>query len=374
MNFELSEEQQLLQDSVARFVEDHYSLDARRKLADSSQGYSDDHWKQFAELGWLALPFSEEDGGLGGTVIDALVVMEQFGKGLILEPYFATVILGGGVLKRLSASEIRSARISAVMEGQLKLALATTELQSRWDLHDVVSTATPDGEGFVLNGSKSVVLHGASADGIIVSLRTQGGQFDKEGISLFWIDPKADGVSLKAYPTVDGLRAAELTLEKVSVPSDALLGPLHGGFDILDAVAQEATLALSAEGLGAMERLYKDTVEYTQNREQFDHPLSDFQTLQHRMVEMFMEYEQCKSLLYRATLEFAQDGMAASKSVSACKHLVGVAGRFIGENAVQLHGGMGVTEELAIGHYFKRLFVIDTQFGNADYHLERYAA
>jgi len=374
VNFELSEEQQLLQDSVARFVADHYSLDARRKLADSSQGYSDAHWKQFAELGWLALPFSEEDGGLGGTVIDALVVMEQFGKGLILEPYFATVILGGGVLKRLPASEIRSARISAVMEGQLKLALATTELQSRWDLHDVVSTATPDGEGFVLNGSKSVVLHGASADGIIVSLRTQGGQFDEEGISLFWIDPKADGVSLKAYPTVDGLRAAELTLEKVSVPSDALLGPLHGGFDILDAVAQEATLALSAEGLGAMERLYKDTVEYTQNREQFDHPLSDFQTLQHRMVEMFMEYEQCKSLLYRATLEFAQDGMAASKSVSACKHLVGIAGRFIGENAVQLHGGMGVTEELAIGHYFKRLFVIDTQFGNADYHLERYAA
>ena len=374
MNFELSEEQQLLQDSVARFVADHYSLEARRKLADSTQGYSDEHWKQFAELGWLALPFSEEDGGLGGTVIDALVVMEQFGKGLILEPYFATVILGGGVLKRLPATESRAARINAVMEGQLKLALATTELQSRWDLHDVVSTATPDGDGFVLNGAKSVVLHGASADGIIVSLRTQGGQFDKDGISLFWIDPTAEGVSLKAYPTVDGLRAAELTLEKVSVPGDALLGPLHGGYEILDAVAQEATLALSAEGLGAMERLYKDTVEYTQNREQFDHPLSDFQTLQHRMVEMFMEYEQCKSLLYRATLEFAQDGMAASKSVSACKHLVGVAGRFIGENAVQLHGGMGVTEELAIGHYFKRLFVIDTQFGNADYHLERYAA
>ena len=374
MNFELSEEQQLLQDSVARFVADHYSLEARRKLADSTIGYSEDHWKQFAELGWLALPFSEEDGGLGGTVIDAMVVMEQFGKGLILEPYFATVILGGGVLKRLPPSESRTARINAVMEGQMKLALATTELQSRWDLHDVVSTATADGDGFVLNGTKSVVLHGASADGIIVSLRTQGGQFDKDGISLFWVDPKAEGVSLKAYPTVDGLRAAELTLEKVSVPSDALLGPLHGGYEILDAVAQEATLALSAEGLGAMERLYKDTVEYTQNREQFDHPLSDFQTLQHRMVEMFMEYEQCKSLLYRATLEFAQDGMDASKSVSACKHLVGVAGRFIGENAVQLHGGMGVTEELAIGHYFKRLFVIDTQFGNADYHLERYAA
>ena len=374
MNFELSEEQQLLQDSVARFVADHYGLEARRKLADSTLGYSEDHWKQFAELGWLALPFSEEDGGLDGTVIDAMVVMEQFGKGLILEPYFATVILGGGVLRRLPASERRTARINAVIEGQLKLALATTEIQSRWDLHDVVSTATADGDGFVLNGTKSVVLHGASADGIIVSLRTQGGQFDKDGISLFWVDPNADGVSLKAYPTVDGLRAAELTLEKVSVGADALLGPLHGGYEILDAVAQEATLALSAEGLGAMERLYKDTVEYTQNREQFDHPLSEFQTLQHRMVEMFMEYEQCKSLLYRATLEFAQDGMAASKSVSACKHLVGVAGRFIGENAVQLHGGMGVTEELAIGHYFKRLFVIDTQFGNADYHLERYAA
>ena len=248
MNFELSEEQQLLQDSVARFVADHYSLEARRKLADSTQGYSDEHWKQFAELGWLALPFSEEDGGLGGTVIDALVVMEQFGKGLILEPYFATVILGGGVLKRLPGSESRTARINAVMEGQLKLALATTELQSRWDLNDVVSTATPDGDGFLLNGAKSVVLHGASADGIIVSLRTQGGQFDKDGISLFWIDPTAEGVSLKAYPTVDGLRAAELTLEKVSVPGDALLGPLHGGHEILDAVAQGGVAPTTRDG------------------------------------------------------------------------------------------------------------------------------
>lgn len=374
MNFELSEEQQLLQDSVARFVADHYSLDARRKLADSTLGFSEDHWRQFAELGWLALPFAEEDGGLGGTAIDAMVVMEQLGKGLVLEPFFATVILGGGVLRRLPPSEARSARIAELMEGKLKLALATTEIQSRWDLNDVVSTATARGDGFVLKGTKSVVLHGACADGIIVSLRTQGGQFDQDGISLFWVDPKAEGVTLKAYPTVDGLRAAELMLDKVEVGPEALLGPLHGGFAILEAVAQEAILALSAEGLGAMERLYKDTVEYTQNRDQFGHPLSDFQTLQHRMVEMFMEYEQCKSLLYRATLEHLQGGLEASKTVSACKHLVGVAGRFIGENAVQLHGGMGVTEELAIGHYFKRLFVIDTQFGNADYHLERYAA
>ena len=193
----------------------------------------------------------------------------------------------------------------------------------------------------------------ASADGIIVSLRTQGGQFDKEGISLFWIDPKADGVSLKAYPTVDGLRAAELTLEKVSVPSDALLGPLHGGFDILDAVAQEATLALSAEGLGAMERLYKDTVEYTQNREQFDHPLSDFQRFSTAWWKCSWSTSNA-SLALPGDPGVCPDGMAASKSVSACKHLVGVAGRFIGENAVQLHGGMGVMEELAIGHYFKR--------------------
>ena len=260
------------------------------------------------------------------------------------------------------------------MTGTSRLSLAYAEEQSRFDLEDVVTRATPNDDGYTITGQKSMVQHGGSADYFVVSARTSGGQRDESGITLFLVDAKSDGVSVDAFPTVDGQQAAELRFDNVPVGRGDRLGEQDAGYGLLQDIAIDGILALSAEAVGAMEILYKDTVAYTQEREQFDHRLSDFQVLQHRMVEMFMEYEQCKSLLYRATLEFAQDGMAASKSVSACKHLVGVAGRFIGENAVQLHGGMGVTEELAIGHYFKRLFVIDTQFGNADYHLERYAA
>jgi alkylation response protein AidB-like acyl-CoA dehydrogenase len=375
MNFELSEEQKLIQDSVARFVQDNYELETRRKLAEKDPGFSREHWASMAELGWLALPFPEADGGFGGNQIDVMVVMEQFGKGLVLEPYLASIVMGGGALKRGASDALKAQVLPGVIDGSRQLALAYAEPQARFDLHDVVTTAKRDGDGFVINGHKSVVLHAATADQVVVSARTSGGQIDTAGISLFLVDADADGVRRDDFPTVDGLRASEIDFKNVKVAGDRVLGEVDGGYAVLRAVASDAVLALCAEAVGIMEMLCKNTVTYTQERVQFDHPLSDFQVLQHRMVDMFMEYEQCRSLLYRATMEAAQgDPETAQRTVHALKHLVGKSGIFIGENAVQLHGGMGMTEELAIGHYFKRLLVIDSQFGNADYHLERFAA
>ena len=374
MNFEFSEEQRMLADSVERFVADHYELENRIASSGSDLGFSADHWKTIAELGWLALPFAEGDGGFGGSQIETMILFEAFGRGLVLEPYFASIVLGGGALKRGAAKGMRETILPGVIDGSLQLTLAYAEEQSRFDLNDVVTSARADGSNFVLNGTKSVVANAASADHIVVSTRTSGGQFDTSGITLFLVAADADGVTLESYPTVDGLRASEVILKDVQVSSDAVIGEVGGGFEILSAVANDAILALAAEAVGAMEVLYKDTVQYTQEREQFDHPLSDFQVLQHRMVEMFMEYEQCKSLLYRATLEAAQGAATAQRTIHALKHLVGKTGYFIGENAVQLHGGMGMTEELRIGHFFKRLLVINMQFGDADHHLEKFAA
>ncbi len=374
MNFDLTEEQQLLEDSVARFVADHYALEKRIKLANGNLGFSAEHWQTFAELGWLGVPFDEEDGGIGGGPVESMVVMEQFGRGLVLEPYLATVILGGGVLRRTLEGERRAELLGPLIEGKLQLAFAHSEEQARWDLEDVVSSARQGGDGWVLNGSKTVVYNGGNADLLIVSARSSGGQMDTDGISLFLVDPKANGVEVQAYPTVDGLRAAEIKLTDVKVAGDALLGAAGKAWPIIEVVADEAVLALCAEALGGLEVLYKDTVQYTQERQQFGHPMTDFQTVSHRLVEMFMEYEQCKSLLYRATMEYAQNGHEAARTLSACKHLIGTAGKFIGETAVQLHGGMGVTEELRLGHFFKRQLVIESQFGNADFHLEKFAA
>ncbi len=375
MNFELSDEQRLLQDSVARFVQDNYELENRIKLVATSQGFSSELWTTIAELGWLALPFDEADGGFGGSPIEIMVIMEQLGKGLVLEPFFANVVLGGGVLKRAANAQQKAELLPAFIEGTRQLTLAYAEEQARFDLHDVTTTARADGDAFVINGHKSMVANAATATQLIVSTRTSGGQVDENGISLFLVDADADGVSLENFPTVDGLRASEVTFTDVRIDAKNLLGELDQGFVTLNAVANDAILALCAEAVGAMEVLYKDTVTYTQEREQFGHPLADFQVLQHRMVEMFMEYEQCKSLLYRATLEAAQgDSATAQRSVHALKHLVGKTGIFIGENAVQTHGGMGMTEELKIGHYFKRLLIIDAQFGNADFHLQKFAA
>jgi len=374
MNFELSEEQKMIQQSVERFVQENYDLTNRVKISSEDPGYSKEYWGSMADLGWLGLAFDEEDGGFGGNQIDTLVLMEQFGKGLVLEPFLANIVLGGGIIKRAASPAIKESIIPSLMEGKLQITLAYAEEQSRFDIEDVATAAREEDGGFIINGKKSMVLNAESADKIIVVTRTSGSQVDENGISLFIVDASSEGVEKQNFPTVDGLRASEITFEDVKVSSEALVGEKDKGFKILQAVVNDAILALSAEAVGAMEVLYKDTVEYTQQREQFDHALSDFQVLQHRMVDMFMEYEQCKSLLFRATLETVEDPDLAQRTVHALKHLIGKSGIFVGESAVQLHGGMGVTEELRVGHFFKRLLVIDSQFGNADFHLDKFTS
>ena len=372
MNFELSEEQKMIQQSVERFVQENYDLPKRVEISSKDPGYSQEYWGSMAELGWLGLPFEEKDGGFGGNQIDTLVIMEQFGKGLVLEPFIANVVLGGGAIQLGGCKELKKEMLPGLIEGSKQMTLAYAEQQSRFDLEDVATSARQEGDKFIINGQKSMVLNAESADHIVVVTRTSGGQVDEEGITLFLVDSNAKGIELQNFPTVDGLRASEITFDNVEVSSERMIGEQDKGFDILRTVSNNAILALCAEAVGAMEILYKDTVEYTQQREQFDHPLSDFQVLQHRMVDMFMEYEQCKSLLFRATMETIQDPEMAQRTIHALKHLIGKSGIFVGENAVQLHGGMGVTEELRIGHFFKRLLVIDSQFGNADFHLDKF--
>ena len=372
MNFELSEEQKMIQQSVERFVQENYDLPKRVEISSKDPGYSKDYWGSMAELGWLGLPFNEEDGGFGGNQIDTLVIMEQFGKGLVLEPFLANVVLGGGAIQMGGSEELKKEILPSLIEGTKQVTLAYAEQQSRFDLEDVATSARLDGDKYIINGQKSMVLNAESADHLVIVTRTSGGQVDEEGITLFLVDSDSKGLEKLNFPTVDGLRASEITLENVEVGIERIIGDIDKGFEILKAVSNNGILALCAEAVGAMEILYKDTVEYTQQREQFDHPLSDFQVLQHRMVDMFMEYEQCKSLLFRATMETIQDPEMAQKTIHALKHLIGKSGIFVGENAVQLHGGMGVTEELRIGHFFKRLLVIDSQFGNADFHLDKF--
>ena len=372
MNFELSDEQKMIQQSVERFVQDNYDLNTRISLSSDNLGYSNDYWKSMAELGWLGLPFDESDGGFGGNQIDVLVIMEQFGKGLVLEPYLASVVMGGGALKKGGTESLKKEILPGLVDGTKQLSFAYAEQQSRFDLEDVITSARKEKDTFILNGQKSMVQNAETADHIVIAARTSGGQIDENGITLFLVDASSEGLSMDNFPTVDGLRASEITLKNVSVNADRVVGNVDEGFEILQSVANDAILALSAEAVGAMEVLYKDTVEYTQQREQFDHPMSEFQVLQHRMVDMFMEYEQCKSMLYRATMECVQDPKAAQRTIHGLKHLIGKSGLFVGENAVQLHGGMGVTEELRIGHFFKRLLVIDSMFGNADHHLQKF--
>ncbi len=373
MNFDLSEEQQLLKDSVERFVSDNYDLDTRQTLSKNDAGFSDTYWQTMAELGWLGVTVPEAHGGFGGNQADTMVLMEAFGQGLVLEPFFASAILGTRAIVSGGSAGLQSKLLPDMVSGSCQLGLAYAEEQSRFDLEDVITRATAQDSGFVISGHKSMVQHGGSADQLVVSTRTSGGQRDKNGITLFLVDTKAEGVTVESFPTVDGQQASEVTFENVYVSADNMLGELDQGFTLLQDIAIDGILALAAEAVGAMEILYKDTVAYTQEREQFDHSLANFQVLQHRMVDMFMEYEQCKSMLYRATLEVVQNGRDAMRTVHALKYMVGKVATFIGENAVQLHGGMGVTEELRIGHYFKRLLVIDAQFGNSDHHLSCFA-
>ncbi len=374
MDFTFNEEQSLIQDQVDQFVQKEYDWETRQSLSNSELGFGEDNWKKFAELGWLGISVSEDSGGFGGSAIESMLIMEAFGKGLVVEPFLETVIMAGGLIDDHGSDQQKSSFLEPAIAGEMHLALAYAEPQSRFNLSDVVTEAKADGDNFIINGYKSVVMNGPSADQIIVSARTSGTQLDENGISLFIIDANASGLDKTNYKTVDGRRASDLTFENVSVSKENLIGDQDKGFEILDSAIDKAILAISAEAVGAMEVLYKTTVEYTKTREQFGTAIGKFQVLQHRMVDMFMEYEQCKSLLYMATMKHEEKAEDAKKAISGLKYQVGKAGKFIGQQAVQLHGGMGVTDELNVGHYFKRLTTVGTIFGNTDYHLKKYTS
>jgi pimeloyl-CoA dehydrogenase small subunit len=375
MDFSFSDEQTLLADSIEKFIQNDYPFDARQKIVKSELGFSAEKWSTFAELGWLGVPFSELDGGFDGTAVDSMIMMEQFGKGLIVEPYLASVVLAGGALKIAGSKTQKDSYLSGVIDGSKQGALAFAEPQGRFNLADLTTTALAADSGFTLNGYKCVVLNGPAADFLVVSARTDGGQRDSTGVSLFLVDADAAGISRRDYPTVDAFRASEITFDSVQLDASALLGELGGGLAIIEQVIDEGILAVGSEAVGCMEVLYKTTVEYCKTREQFGQAIGKFQVLQHRMVDMFMEHEQSKSLMYMAAMRMDEGyGAEAQKAISAFKVQVGKSGRFVGQGAVQLHGGMGMTDELNVGHYFKRLTMIDTLFGNVDFHLKRFGS
>ncbi len=375
MDFSFSDEQALLQESVSRFITNDYGFDARQKNSRSEVGYSVENWKTFAELGWLGVPFAESAGGFGGGAVELMLMMEEFGKGLVVEPYVSTVVACGTALNVAGSEQQQAEHIPSIVDGSKLWALAFAEPQSRFNLADLITSAKKDSGKYLVNGYKAVVVGGPNADFFIVSVRTSGEQRDREGVSLFIIPSDAPGVSTRDYPTVDGQRASELTLDNVELDESSLLGQEDHGLSVLEQATDLATLAVGSEAVGCMEVLYKDTVEYCKNREQFGQPIGKFQVLQHRMVDMFMEHEQSKSLMFMAAMRWDEGyGPEAQKAVSAFKVQVGKSGKFVGQGAVQLHGGMGMTDELNIGHYFKRLTIIDTMFGNVDHHLRRFGS
>ena len=375
MDFSFSDEQTLLKESVSRFITNDYGFESRQKHSRSDAGYSLENWQTFAELGWLGVPFSENHGGFGGGAVETMLMMEEFGKGLVVEPYLATVVACGSALNGFGSEDQKSSFIPEIIDGSKLWALAFAEPQGRFNLADLTTTATANNGSYLLSGHKSVVINGPNANFFIVSVRTSGEQRDETGISLFIIPSDAKGLSRRDYPTVDGQRASELILDNVELDEASRLGEEGQGLNILQQAIDFATLAIGSEAVGCMEVLYKDTVEYCKNREQFGQPIGKFQVLQHRMVDMFMEHEQSKSLMFMAAMRWDEGyGAEAQKAVSAFKVQVGKSGKFVGQSAVQLHGGMGMTDELNIGHYFKRLTIIDTMFGNVDHHLKRFGS
>ncbi len=373
MNFDYTEEQNMLKDSVARFVQDQYDFDSRTKVAALEDGFKREHWNTFAELGWLSVPFAEEHGGFGGSVVDNMMLMEEFGKGLVLEPFLATVVLFGGLLNKAGSAAQKDAHIGSIIEGSLQGAVAFNERQSRYSLQDVKTTAVKNGEGYLLNGEKTVVLNGMSADQLIVSARSAGEQSDQQGVTLLLVDASSAGIEKTAYRMMDGQVVANIRFNNVSVSTDAVIGEEGQGVLTLQSVIGEAIVAIGGEAVGIMDKLHTTTVEYTKTREQFGVAISSFQALQHRMVDMFMACEQTRSLVYRAACSVAGGSDEAGKDILALKVMIGRAGKLVGDEAFQIHGGIGMTDELDIGHYVKRLMMINTLFGDADFSQQKLA-
>jgi pimeloyl-CoA dehydrogenase small subunit len=377
MDFDLSDEQRQLKESVERLLAGAYGdLNRRKGYMTEPKGYSAALWQQYADLGLLAAPFPEEHGGLGQGLTETMIVAEAFGRALVIEPYLATVVLGGGALRHSGSAAQAKELVPAIAAGKLTLGLAHQERQARYDLADTATTARADGKGgYTLEGEKAVVLGGDSANKLIVTARVSGARTDRSGIGLFLVDPGAGGVTRRGYPTQDGMRAADVTLSAVKVAPEAVLAGPEKGLAVLERVVDEAIAALSAEAVGAMAGLTELTVEYLKTRKQFGVPIGSFQVLQHKAVDMLAALEQARSMAYYATMMAAEpDAGERRKAMHAAKVQIGRSGRFVGESAIQLHGGIGMTMEYKAGHYFKRLTMIDMAFGDADHHLRELAS
>jgi pimeloyl-CoA dehydrogenase small subunit len=372
MDFDLSEEQRLLKDSVDGLLNDSYEFEQRKKYMKEKGGWSKAIWGKLAEQGLLGLPFSEAEGGFGAGAVETMIVMEALGKAMVLEPYLATIVIGGGFLRHGGSEAQKAAHIPSIIDGAKTFAFAQLEKNSRYDLNDVSTSAKKNGDGFTIDGEKFVVINGENADSLIVTARSKGGQRDKTGIGVFLVPGDAKGVVKKGYPTQDGLHAADISFTGVEIGADAVIGDDENGLPLIERVVDEARIAICAEAVGAMDESLKSTVEYLKTRKQFGVPIGSFQTLQHRAADMFVAVEQARSMSMFATMaaEF-DDAKQRATAVAAAKVQIGKSLKFVGQQAIQLHGGMGMTMEAKIGHYFKRLTMIENTFGDTEYHLRR---
>jgi pimeloyl-CoA dehydrogenase small subunit len=376
LDFALSEEQRLLQDSLSRLLQRSYSFEQRKEYQRSATGWSDDIWRQYAEMGLLALPFHERHGGLSGTPVETMIVMEQLGRAITVEPYLATIVLSGGILRHAGSDEQNERIIGKIIDGTWTLALAHEEAAAHGDLGYVATTARRTDGTWRLDGEKSLALHGGSANAIIVSARVGGNSpADRDGIALFLVNPGGPGVRIDDYPLHDGQRAATVTLSSAAVAQEDVIGAPGEAFRVLEQVHHEANAAICAEAVGVMTELHEMTVTYLKQRRQFGVPIGNFQALQHRAADMYIALEQARSMAMFATMMSTNsDDMARAQAVSAAKVQIGRSGRWIGEQAVQLHGGIGMAMEFKAGHYFKRLTMLDQFLGDADHHLELLSA
>jgi alkylation response protein AidB-like acyl-CoA dehydrogenase len=373
MDFSYTEEQNLLRDSVERFLDKNYTFEQRRASLGAHQGMSTATWEGLASLGLLGLSFSADYGGYGGSGIETMIVMESFGRHLVLEPYLSTVVLCASAIELAGDDQQKNTLLPRIADGSMRFALALCEPGARFDFAYVETTAHQEGGQWIINGKKSVVIHGAAADLLVVPVRTSGKPSDRTGISLLFVNPAEEGVVGRDYPTYDGMRAAEVEFNNVHVEPESVIGVLDAAYPLLEKIVDRGIAALCAEAVGCMDALNRQTLEYLKTRQQFGVPIGKFQALQHRMVDMRMEYEMAKSMATLAAVKVDDtDTVERPRAVSAAKERIGRAARFVGQQAIQLHGGMGMTDELPIGHYFKRLTAIDTMFGNSDYHLDRF--
>ena len=369
MDFSYTETQDMLRDTLARFLADTYDFETRKKMLASPEGRDPGIWRALAtELGILGAPFAEDHGGLGGGALENMIMMEELGKVIAIEPYLQTVVIGGGAMKHVGGA-LADAVIPQIISGEAVIAFAYAEPQGRYDLANLRTSARKDGAGYVLNGHKSVVYAAPWATHLLVTARTGGSVRERDGVDLFLIDAKLPGIVRRDYPTVDGFQASEIYFENAAIPGDALLA---GGIDLIEALVDEATVAMCGEACGISRKLHEGTLDYSKQRKQFGVPIGKFQVLQHRMADMFIEVEQIASMTLMGTLKLDLPAAERKAAVSLAKAKVSRSINFVGQNAIQTHGGIGITQELAIGHYFKRGTMIENQFGSADFHLDRF--